>query len=73
MPQTEDEVSLFTGEYLAELDISQHPESIAYLARTPNGVTDDASIAAAYKLEIIQYRKSGILFNRWQVSLRRLM
>ena len=71
-PETEDQIGTFAGEYLAELDLSVNVPAIAYLALTPNGATDDASIAAAQKLEIVQYRQSGLVPDRWQVSLRRL-
>lgn len=70
-PAVEDLAGTFTGEYLAEMDMAIDAPSIAYLALT-GGATDDASIAAAQWLEVVQYRISGLVGNRWQVSLRRL-
>ena len=71
-PAVLDQTSVVANEYLAELDLAIDPRPIAYIALTPNGATDDASIAAAVLLEILEYRQSGLIANRWQLSLRRL-
>ncbi len=71
-PLTEDQISTFAGEYLAELDIAIDLPAIAYFALTPNGSTDDTAIGLAIKLETVQYRQSGLVANRWQLTLRRL-
>jgi hypothetical protein len=70
-PAVEDQTSTFTNEYLAELDLAIDPRPIAYIALT-GGAVDDASIAAAIQLEILEYRQSGLIPNRWQLTLRRL-
>ena len=70
-PAVEDQTGTFTNEYLAELDLQIDPHPIAYIALT-GGATDDASIAAAVHLEILESRQSGLIANRWQLTLRRL-
>jgi hypothetical protein len=70
-PVTEDQTSTFANEYLAELPVTIDPKPIAYFALT-GGALDAAAIAAAIQLEIVQYRLSGLVANRWQLTLRRL-
>jgi gamma-glutamyltranspeptidase len=70
-PATEDQTSTFANEYLAELSIEVDPRPIAYFALT-GGSLDDAAIAAAIRLEVIEFRLSGLIANRWQLTLRRL-
>jgi hypothetical protein len=70
-PATEDQTSTYTGEYLAELPLTVDPKPIAFFALT-GGALDAASIAAAIQLEVIAYRLSGLVANRWQLTLRRL-
>ena len=75
-PTIEDTISRRVAEYSAELPLEVDPRSIAYLALT--SVTndapalDEASIAAAIQLEIVSYRESGLVADRWLVTLRRL-
>jgi hypothetical protein len=75
-PAVEDRTGTADVEYIAELDLAVDPRSMAYFALTPvtNGVaaTDDASIAAAVKLEILGYAQRGTVEDRWLVQLRRL-
>ena len=75
-PTVADTISRRVAEYTAELPLDVDPRSIAYLALTPlsNGVPalDQASITAAIQLEIVSYRESGLVANRWLVTLRRL-
>jgi hypothetical protein len=75
-PAVVDQTGKATAEYIAELPMEVDPRPIAYLALTPvsNGVAalDAASIAAAVQLEIVAYRRSGLVPNRWQLTLRRL-
>jgi hypothetical protein len=70
-PVTEDQTRMFANEYLAELPLEIDPRPIAYFALT-GGAIDDAGIAAAVQLEVIEYRISGLVPNRWQLTLRRL-
>ena len=70
-PATEDQTSMFANEYLAELPLAIDPKPIAFFALT-GGALDDAAIAAAIQLEIIEYRLAGLVPNRWQLTLRRL-
>lgn len=70
-PAVEDQTSKAVDEYLAEWPIEVDPRPVAYLALT-GGATDDASIAAAPLLEIVAYRQSGLVVDRWQLTLRRL-
>jgi|GEM_PF-2573975 hypothetical protein len=70
-PAVEDQTGAFANEYLAELPLDFDPRPIAYIALT-GGASDDASIAAAIQLEVIEYRLSGLVPNRWQLTLRRL-
>ncbi len=75
-PVVEDTISHPASEYLAELPLEIDPRPIAYFALTPlqNGAPalDAASIAAAIQLEIVAYRQSGLVPDRWQLTLRRL-
>jgi hypothetical protein len=70
-PATEDQTSTFNNEYVAELPITIDPKPIAYFALT-GGALDEAGIATAIQLEVIEYRLSGLVPNRWQLTLRRL-
>jgi hypothetical protein len=70
-PATEDQTSTFANEYLAELPLEIDPKPIAYFALT-GGALDAAAIASAIQLEVIEYRLSGLVANRWQLTLRRL-
>jgi hypothetical protein len=70
-PATEDQTSTFANEYLAELPMEIDPKPIAYFALT-DGALDTAAIASAIQLEVIEYRLSGLVANRWQLTLRRL-
>ncbi len=75
-PVVEDTISHPASEYLAELPLEIDPRPIAYFALTPlqHGTLalDAASIAAAIQLEIVAYRQSGLVPDRWQLTLRRL-
>jgi hypothetical protein len=66
-----DQTEKMINEYLAELPVEVDPRPIAYLALT-GGALDDASVAAAIKLEIISYRQVGIALDRWLLELRRM-
>ncbi len=63
-PLVRDQTEKMVNEYLAEVPLSDadgrplDPRAIAYLALT-GGATDDASVAAAWKLEITSYRRVG--------------
>jgi hypothetical protein len=70
-PAVLDQAGMVVNEWLAEFDVSIDPSTVAYVALTPNGATDDASLAAAVCLEVLSYRLSGLVPNRYQVSLRR--
>jgi hypothetical protein len=75
-PAVDDQTGKAAAEYIAELPLDVDPRPIAYLALTPvsDGVAalDASSIAAAVQLEIVAYRRSGLVPNRWQITLRRL-
>jgi hypothetical protein len=75
-PRVEDQTGKTAAEYIAELPLDVDPRPIAYFALTPvtNGAAalDADSIAAAIQLEIVAYRQSGLVPNRWQLTLRRL-
>jgi hypothetical protein len=75
-PAVEDRTSTSDVEYIGELDLAIDPRTIAYFALTPAtgdvAATDDASIAAAIKLEILGYGQRGTVENRWLLELRRL-
>jgi hypothetical protein len=71
-PTTEDQSGLAVAEYRAEFPLELDPRLLAYVALTPDGATDDASLAAATLLEVLHARPAGIVANRWQVALRRL-
>ena len=62
---------MFANEYLAELPLAVDPKPVAFFALS-GGALDDAAIAAAIQLEIIEYRLAGLVPNRWQLTLRRL-
>ena len=84
-PLVRDQTEKTINEYLAELDIGVDPRPIAYLALT-GGATDDASVAAAWRLEVLSYRRVGFgavpsepatvqdgpIGDRWLLELRRM-
>ena len=72
VPTALDTAGMVVNEYLAEFDLIIDPSAVAYVALTPGGAVDDASIAAATLLEVLSYRLSGLVQDRYQVSLRRL-
>jgi hypothetical protein len=69
-PAMLDQAGMVVNEWLAEFDMSIDPSTIAYVALT-GGATDDASLAAAVCVEVLSWRLSGLVPNRYQVSLRR--
>jgi hypothetical protein len=75
-PAVDDQTGKVATEYIAELPLEVDPRPIAYVALTPvsNGTAalDAASIREAVQLEIVAYRQSGLVPNRWQLTLRRL-
>jgi hypothetical protein len=70
-PIMANQTTVLANEYVAELPLEIDPRPIAYIALT-GGAIDDASIAAAVQLEVIEYRLSGLVPDRWQLTLRRL-
>lgn len=73
LPATLDQAGMVVNEYLAEFDLSVDPSTVAYVALTAGGAADDASLAAATTLlEVLNYRLSGLVPDRWQLTLRRL-
>ncbi len=70
-PLVRDQTEKTINEYLAELPVDVDPRPIAYLALT-DGAIDDASVAAAIKLEVLSYRKVGLALDRWLLELRRM-
>jgi hypothetical protein len=69
-PPVLDQAGMVVNEWLAEFDLSIDPATVAYVALT-GGATDDASLAAAVCLEVLSWRLSGLVPNRYQVALRR--
>lgn len=69
-PPALDNTGMVVNEYLAEFDLSMDPSTVVYVALT-GGATDDASLAAAPLLEVLNWRLSGLVPDRYQVSLRR--
>ncbi len=70
LPQTDDRSGLAVSEYLAEFDLTIDPRTVAYVALTADGATDDASLAAAPHLEVLSSHQAGLVPNRYQVTLR---
>ena len=70
-PTVIDEEGIQTIQFVAELDIAIDPRPIAYIALT-GGATDDASLAAAERLEVLRYARVGLVQDRWLLTLRRM-
>jgi hypothetical protein len=83
-PLVRDQTEKMINEFLAELDPSLDPRPIVFFALT-GGATDDASVAAAWKLEVLSYRRVGFGVqptgadvqdgppgDRWLLELRRM-
>ena len=70
-PAVIDEEGIQTIQFVAELDIAIDPRPIAYIALT-GGAVDDASLAAAERLEVLRYARVGIVQDRWLLTLRRM-
>jgi hypothetical protein len=70
-PEVVDQEGRVVAEYLAEWPIEIDPRSVAFVALT-GGSLDDGAIAAAIQLEVVTYRRSGLVPDRWHLTLRRL-
>jgi hypothetical protein len=55
---------------IAEMPLTVDPTAFSFIADTATATAD--AIAAADKYEVAQYRKAGIVANRWRLHLRRL-
>lgn len=69
-PATVDQTLQQNNEYVAECPLEVDPRQMAYIALT-GGALDDASIAAAWQLEVIGYLLAGLSGDRWILHLRR--